>query len=78
MLPTEDVIWVGEELQRRFGLPYWQLYLIVADAIRFADGVESIIREQGLTWIVKRLGCSIEYWFREKPPRNGAEAFAAI
>ena len=24
MLPTEDAIWVGEELQRRFGLPYWQ------------------------------------------------------
>ena len=24
MLPYEDVIWVGEELQRRFGLPYWQ------------------------------------------------------
>jgi glutamate-1-semialdehyde 2,1-aminomutase len=27
MLPTEDVIWVGEELQRRFGLPYWQFAL---------------------------------------------------
>ena len=27
MLPTEDVIWVGEELQRRFGLPYWQFTL---------------------------------------------------
>ena len=24
MLPYEDVIWVGEELQRRFKLPYWQ------------------------------------------------------
>lgn len=24
ILPTEDSIWVGEELQRRFGLPYWQ------------------------------------------------------
>ena len=23
MLPTEDAIWVGEELTRRFGLPYW-------------------------------------------------------
>ena len=25
MLPTEDAIWVGEELARRFGLPIWQL-----------------------------------------------------
>ncbi|HZJ21943.1 MAG TPA: aminotransferase class III-fold pyridoxal phosphate-dependent enzyme, partial [Anaerolineales bacterium] len=27
MLPYEDVIWVGEELQRRFKLPYWQFAL---------------------------------------------------
>jgi glutamate-1-semialdehyde 2,1-aminomutase len=45
---------------------------------RFAHGVESIITEIGLPWIVKRLGCRSEYWFREKPPCNGAEAFAAI
>jgi glutamate-1-semialdehyde 2,1-aminomutase len=25
MLPTEDSVWVGEELSRRFGLPYWQI-----------------------------------------------------
>ncbi len=36
MLPYEDVIWVGEELQRRFGLPYWQLALSATDANRFA------------------------------------------
>jgi hypothetical protein len=24
MLPYGDVIWVGDELQRRFGLPIWQ------------------------------------------------------
>src|SRR5277367_4358979 len=24
MLPTEDALYVGEELARRFGLPYWQ------------------------------------------------------
>jgi glutamate-1-semialdehyde 2,1-aminomutase len=45
---------------------------------RFADGVESVIHEHRLPWIVKRLGCRSEYWFREKPPRNGGEAFAAI
>ncbi len=36
MLPTEDVIWVGEELQRRFGLKYWQFTLTASDANRFA------------------------------------------
>jgi glutamate-1-semialdehyde 2,1-aminomutase len=36
MLPTQDVIWVGEELQRRFGLPYWQFTLTATDANRFA------------------------------------------
>jgi glutamate-1-semialdehyde 2,1-aminomutase len=36
MLPYEDVIWVGEELQRRFGLPYWQFALTATDANRFA------------------------------------------
>ncbi len=35
MLPYEDVIWVGEELQRRFGLPYWQFSLTATDANRF-------------------------------------------
>lgn len=45
---------------------------------RFADGVESVIREKKLPWIVKRLGCRAEYWFREMPPRNGGEAAAAV
>ena len=36
MLPTEDAIWVGEELQRRFGLKYWQFTLTATDANRFA------------------------------------------
>jgi len=36
MLPTEDSIWVGEELRRRFGLPYWQFALTATDANRFA------------------------------------------
>jgi glutamate-1-semialdehyde 2,1-aminomutase len=47
-------------------------------AKRFARGVESIIQERKLPWIVKRLGCRSEYWFRETPPRNGGEAYAAI
>jgi len=36
MLPTEDAIWVGEELARRFGLPAWQLAMTATDANRFA------------------------------------------
>jgi glutamate-1-semialdehyde 2,1-aminomutase len=36
MLPTEDSLWVGEELKRRFGLPYWQFTLTATDANRFA------------------------------------------
>lgn len=47
-------------------------------SIRFSAGVESVIQEFNLPWIVKRLGCRSEYWFREIPPRNGGEAAAAI
>jgi len=36
MLPTENAIWLGEELQRRFGLPYWQFALTATDANRFS------------------------------------------
>lgn len=36
MLPNPDAIWVGQELQRRFGLPYWQFALTASDANRFA------------------------------------------
>ena len=36
MLPTEDAAWVGEELVRRFGLPFWQFALTATDANRFA------------------------------------------
>src|SRR5437016_2062895 len=36
MLPTEDAAWVGWELGRRFGLPYWQFCLTATDANRFA------------------------------------------
>jgi glutamate-1-semialdehyde 2,1-aminomutase len=36
MLPSEDAIWVGDELARRFGLPRWQFALTATDANRFA------------------------------------------
>jgi glutamate-1-semialdehyde 2,1-aminomutase len=47
-------------------------------AERFARGVEGVIAEACLPWIVKRLGCRVEYWFRPSPPRNGGEAAAAV
>ena len=36
MLPTEDAITAGEELSRRFGLPYWQFTMTATDANRFS------------------------------------------
>ena len=47
-------------------------------AERFTAGVESVIAEKQLPWIVKRLGCRAEYWFRAIAPRNGGEAAAAV
>ena len=35
MLPTADAAWVGSELKRRFGLPYWQFALTATDANRW-------------------------------------------
>lgn len=35
MLPTEDAIWAGEELTRRFGLQRWQIAMTATDANRF-------------------------------------------
>ena len=36
MLPTDDALWVAEELSRRFGLPSWQFALTATDANRFS------------------------------------------
>jgi glutamate-1-semialdehyde 2,1-aminomutase len=35
MLPTEDAAWVGSELARRFGVPFWQFALTATDANRW-------------------------------------------
>jgi len=35
MLPTEDAAWVGAELARRFGVPFWQFALTATDANRW-------------------------------------------
>ncbi|MDE2371435.1 MAG: aspartate aminotransferase family protein [Burkholderiales bacterium] len=34
MLPTDEAAWVGDELARRFGLPYWNLTTSASDANR--------------------------------------------
>ena len=44
---------------------------------RFCDGVQAVIDEFELPWVVKRLGCRTEYWPCPVPPRNGGEADAA-
>jgi len=36
MLPSEDAVLVAEDLQKRFGLPYWQFALTATDANRFS------------------------------------------
>src|SRR5277367_311572 len=36
MLPGEDAIFVAEDLQKRFALPYWQFALTATDANRFS------------------------------------------
>jgi glutamate-1-semialdehyde 2,1-aminomutase len=36
MLPSEEALWAGEELTRRFGLARWQFALTATDANRFA------------------------------------------
>ena len=35
MLPSDDAAWVGAELGRRFGLPFWQFATSATDANRF-------------------------------------------
>jgi len=47
-------------------------------AQRFADGVQGVLSARRLPWHVARLGCRAEYWFCERPPRNGSEAAASV
>jgi glutamate-1-semialdehyde 2,1-aminomutase len=47
-------------------------------AERLAAGIEETIAALQLPWVVKRLGCRVEYWFSPAAPRNGAEAAATI
>ena len=55
-------------------------YYVRATALQenFSEGVEGVIKEFNLPWIVKHLGTRSEYWFRPTPPKNGGEAHAAV
>lgn len=53
-LPTEDAIWVAEELTRRFGLPYWQFYMTATDANRFAIRVAREVTGRNLVLVFDR------------------------
>src|SRR5262245_12184467 len=55
MLPTEDALAVSEELQRRFGLAYWQFCLSATDANRFARRRARQIT--GRRWVLVMNGC---------------------
>ncbi len=55
MLPTRDAIWLGEELDRRFGLPYWQVALTATDANRFAIRLARFITGRNLILVFN--GC---------------------
>jgi len=50
---------------------------MVARAVQWTEGVESVIAEYGAPWQVTRLGTRAEYSFRPTAPRDGAEAAAA-
>ena len=55
MLPTEDSLWVGQELTRRFGLPYWTLTTSATDANRGAIRIARMIT--GRTKVLVFSGC---------------------
>ena len=53
MLPTEDSVWVGEELSRRFGLPYWQSWRSASTVDRNASRAPPLPRRSprwGASW----------------------------
>ncbi|MBN1678187.1 MAG: aspartate aminotransferase family protein [Candidatus Thermoplasmatota archaeon] len=55
MLPTEDSVWVGEELSRRFGLPYWQVAMTATDANRFVIRLAREVTKRSKIMVVN--GC---------------------
>ena len=76
MLPTEDHVWVAEELARRFGLPCWQFALTATDANRFAIRLARMLT--GRPKILVSTGATTARWTRPSPPcSDGAVTPAA-
>ena len=48
-LPTEDAVWVGEELARRYGLPYWQIHMSASDSVGAAIKISREVTQRPLT-----------------------------
>src|SRR2546430_11405788 len=48
MLPSEDALWVGRELARRFGLPRWQFALTATDANRSEEHTSELQSQSNL------------------------------
>ena len=48
-LPSEDSIWIGEELTRRYGLPIWQLHMTASDSVRSAIKIAREVTQRHLT-----------------------------
>jgi glutamate-1-semialdehyde 2,1-aminomutase len=46
MLPVSEVNWVGEELKRRFKLPFWQICISATDANRFSLRIARAITQR--------------------------------
>jgi glutamate-1-semialdehyde 2,1-aminomutase len=51
---------------------------MIAVAIRLAEGVNKVIKDNDLPWHVNRLGCRAEYRFIKNPPETGAESEAVF
>jgi len=55
MLPSEDSVWVGEELARRFDLPFWQIAMTATDANRFSIRLARQVTKRKMVLVVN--GC---------------------
>ena len=51
---------------------------MIEKADRFTAGVQGVMDEFQLPWVVNQLGCRTEYWFCPELPRNGGQAAATI
>ena len=75
MLPTEDAADVGAELQRRFGLPYWQFTLTATDANRWVLRMARMVTEAAVRARLQRSATTAP-WTRRRRRRARRRAMA--